>query len=233
MKKQIAVVIVILICIIVIIGAYYGMNTQAPVPSASPSFYSSPSPTITATTSSSSTPVATPMPTVGTVQGQLVGYTTYTPIAGATMFLCPITGANECQVQANNSVISQTDGNFTFVDISPGSYVLICGLAGEFNVTAQSCDGKTVRFVDVDSLLDTFTEEGLILLPNEAEGGIGMHIANSQLGSYYISGGAAVAKDTGLRIEFRDNSPILIEVTAGKTTTTTFTITEDMPDSTP
>lgn len=194
-------------------------------------FDSTPAPSATPTNATISTPspsaIATPVPTTGTVQGQLIGYITQKPIAGATVFLCPITGPNECQVQTSNSVISQSDGNFTFTNVAPGSYAIVLGLAGEFKVTTQSVDGKNIRFTDDSTLMDTFTNTGLTYSTNKV--GSGLKIS-SAVG--LVFDGAVVADDTGLRMEFRNSDQSIFGVTVGNTTMITFTVTEDLSDNT-
>jgi len=103
--------------------------TRTRTPTLTSTLTATPTFTLTPTSTSTSTNTPSPTPNIGSLTGKIMWETSNEPIEGASIILCRVSD-KICTIDPNLILLSDSNGEFEFQDISLDSYVIFYNPAG-------------------------------------------------------------------------------------------------------
>jgi hypothetical protein len=87
----------------------------------------------------------------GGIEGTMTGAESGAPIANAQVILCKGTAEESgCVLLADPTTTTDSEGNFSFNGLEPGSYLLLYGMPGELTASPEDWGGVVVGQTKVD-----------------------------------------------------------------------------------
>lgn len=212
----------LLVASIVLFGCGLGQSvspTTAPVPVFTAIPTSTPLPT--------STVIPSPAPLDGPqLTGTMVWLTKGTPMVGAWILLCKMSG-DTCQTDAALATTTQAKGAFEFQTLDAGTYVIL------YNSSGPSSQAVGISLDLSDSALKCLAQ-GMIgsasascqgTIPVFGDGSISLAkgtMLNVSASGVALKDGSLVSAKYGVNLDFADGKPVSVEIQSGKASKTDF-----------